>query len=82
MTKLSETLKAGAPAFPGKGGNQFWCGMTLRDYFAAKAMQAIISNEDLWSRADAEAPLQRKTKSKIAAEYAYSIADDMLEARK
>ena len=43
-------------------------GMTLRDYFAAKAMQAILSDADtFW---DGAAPL------------AYEYADAMLEARK
>ena len=41
-------------------------GMTLRDYFAAKAMQALIDNDSLFS----EIPTQ-----------AYSIADAMLKAR-
>jgi len=74
--------ETGGSAFPYVIGNNGSLGMTLRDYFAAKAMQAIITNEDLWSRADTESTLQRKTKSKIAADYAYSIADDMLEARR
>jgi hypothetical protein len=41
-------------------------GMTLRDYFAAKAMQALIDNDGLFS----EIPTQ-----------AYVLADDMLKAR-
>ena len=45
-------------------------GMTLRDYFAAKAMQAILSNPD-YSDED-----ERLAKS------AYWVADAMLEARK
>ena len=44
-------------------------GMTLRDYFAAKAMQALIDNDSLFS----EIPTQ--------AYAAYSIADAMLKAR-
>ena len=31
------------PAFPNKGTFDFERGMTLRDYFAAKAMQALIT---------------------------------------
>jgi hypothetical protein len=42
-------------------------GMTLRDYFAAKAMQALIDNDGLFS----EIPTQ-----------AYELADAMLKARK
>jgi hypothetical protein len=42
-------------------------GMTLRDYFAAKAMQALIDNDGLFS----EIPTQ-----------AYKLADAMMKARK
>ena len=41
--------------------------ITLRDYFAAQAMQALIDNDGLFS----EIPTQ-----------AYAMADAMLEARK
>ena len=41
-------------------------GMTLRDYMAAKAMQALIDNDGLFS----EIPTQ-----------AYALADAMLKAR-
>ena len=41
-------------------------GMSLRDYFAAKAMQALIDNDGLFS----EIPTQ-----------AYALADAMLKAR-
>ena len=41
-------------------------GMTLRDYFAAKAMQALIDNDGLFS----VIPIQ-----------AYAIADAMMQAR-
>ena len=43
-----------------------WKGMTLRDYFAAKAMQALIDNDGLFS----VIPIQ-----------AYAIADAMMKAR-
>ena len=43
-------------------------GMTLRDYFAAKAMQAFIS-QDKWS-------------TRLMAESAYQMADSMIEARR
>jgi hypothetical protein len=44
--------------------------MTLRDYFAAKAMQSTLCDTDL-----------RMSKEKIA-EWAYQMADAMMEARK
>ena len=47
-------------------------GMSLRDYFAAKAMQGICCN-----RSHAEL----KGHAKASAKVAYSIADAMLEAR-
>ena len=56
------------PAFP-YFGHLGWSqseGMTLRDYFAAKAMQALIDNDGLFS----EIPTQ-----------AYALADAMLKAR-
>ena len=45
-------------------------GMTLRDYFAAKAMQALINPKGEDFDRIAEVP-----------EYAYQIADAMLKAR-
>jgi hypothetical protein len=45
-------------------------GMTLRDYFAAKAMQAIITNHKLEDCDDF-----------VIAENAYQLADFMLKAR-
>jgi len=59
-----------APAFPvsfkwNKELRQY-NGMTLRDYFAAKAMQALIDNDGLFS----EIPTQ-----------AYELADAMMKAR-
>jgi hypothetical protein len=45
-------------------------GMTLRDYFAAKAMQALVAKT-----VDEDEPAE------IAAEAAYMFADAMMEAR-
>ena len=59
------------PAFPVsfKWGDELsqYNGMTLRDYFASKAMQALIENDSLFS----EIPTQ-----------AYELADAMMKARK
>jgi hypothetical protein len=52
------------PAFPINNMNT---GMTLRDYFAAKAMQALIDNAGLFV---------------VIPTQAYAIADLMMEARK
>ena len=50
-------------------------GMDLRDYFAAKAMQAIIGKADDRSTAVEEIELW-------VGHYAYKVADAMMEARK
>ena len=47
-------------------------GMTLRDYFAAKAMQALITNTDENSAFEADLWVGR---------LAYEIADAMMEKR-
>jgi len=54
------------PAFPSLYSLPETQGMLLRDYFAAKAMQALIDNDGLFS----EIPTQ-----------AYALADAMLKAR-
>ena len=63
----------GGPAFPNIGSvNDHQCqGMTLRDYFAAKAMQAAATNP---IGADGFNFSQRAT-------WAYQQADAMLKAR-
>ena len=59
----------GGPAFPLIGKFLIWNrGMTLRDYFAAKAMQGFVSR---WHTYDAEFDAAR----------AYAFADAMLKAR-
>ena len=64
-------------AFPHKGGGIITDinGMDLRDYFAAKAMQAIINNSDQKSISIEEVDLW-------VGNYAYTVADAMMEARK
>ena len=70
---MSDTTNNGGPAFPiseANGANSGMPGMTLRDYFAAKAMQSYLLDKDRdsftfeqWANA------------------AYEMADAMLEAR-
>ncbi len=78
---MSEQTKGGGPAFPvghpemaGPGQTvKETQGMTLRDYFAAKAMQGLISacdSEGTWTGEGA-----------TTAEQAYIMADQMLDAR-
>ena len=62
------------PAFPNEGFNGWGepeKGMTLRDYFAAKAMQGFMANKSNPMHFQPEAD----------ASWAYSIADAMLAAR-
>ena len=63
----------GGPAFPCHPGveNSIYDGMTLRDYFAAKAMQGMIGSK-AYIGMTAEG----------IARSAYAMADAMLEARK
>jgi len=65
------------PAFPttqyvnGISPSGFDPGMTLRDYFAAKALQAMLSRHESDTCPD-----------EILAQDAYNTADAMMEARK
>ena len=69
--------KDGWPAFPvpSQQSDADFNGMSLRDYFAAKALAALISNPLK------DGPnLGKKAVPKLAA-FAYEYADAMLEAR-
>jgi hypothetical protein len=67
--------KTGGPAFPVAeldGDGEFlrqYTGLTMRDYFAAKAMQGMLANK--WNQ-----------NYESWAQHAYMMADAMLEARK
>lgn len=82
---MSDHDKDGGPAYPclddsgsGAGLGLRHAGMSLRDFFAANAMQALVSglcaadgrSSGNWTEADLWAP-----------EMAYRIADAMLRAR-
>jgi hypothetical protein len=61
------------PAFPNEGFNGWgepFKGMTLRDYFAAKAMTGLLTAE-----------IVGEYSNEHVAEIAYRIADAMLQAR-
>ena len=73
--------ETGGPAFPGQydHGDQIiesWIGMTLRDYFAAKAIAALVSHTEK------DGPNRGGKAVSTLAKYAYEYADAMLEARK
>ncbi len=66
---MTNQMKDGGPAFPHREyeSRPYYHGMSLRDYFAARALQGILANE--------ASPLHEI----VAA--AYEIADAMLEER-
>ena len=64
----------GGPAFPIVVGDQMTQGMTLRDYFAAKAMEAIVNR-------DGDDTAYGNDMVKGRAILAYEYADAMLKAR-
>lgn len=58
----------GGPAFPQAHDDSGSTGMTLRDYFAALALQGLLAST-------------RLTCDRVITQDAYEIADAMLEAR-
>lgn len=73
----------GGPAFPapaaavarfGDANADAFLGMSLRDYFAAKALQGLASNPSFLDSTDSRAV-------QYTAEGAYQLADAMLSAR-
>lgn len=65
----------GGPAFPGEDSDRRYRGMSLRDYFAAKAMEGDIAHSSFAN--DVKSDYIRKR-----ADLYYRIADEMLKARK
>jgi hypothetical protein len=64
-------------AFPWTHDNMTCTGMTLRDYFAAKAMQGLLANPKLQK----EILAQGGCMSGWIEDSAYAFADAMLKAR-
>lgn len=56
-------------------------GMTLRDYFAAKAMQSFLSNEAIIQRHNESAAFNYIDPDVLMATSAYIVADAMLRER-
>lgn len=82
-SRSREMDKTGGPAFPGQcdhGGGQVesWTGMTLRDYFATKAMQSILTHYSEQQITDIG---QGVLGFKYGSNAAYVIADAMLAER-
>jgi hypothetical protein len=71
MIYVDANEKTGGPAFPQTTDAKLgYEGMTLRDYFAAAALQGMCAG------------LQRGDDPDAVPEFAYMMADSMLEARK
>lgn len=96
---MNDERNDGGPAFPqsetAKGNTveneHGQGGMSLRDYFAGKAMHAIIGNQAQFSGANTAAEkayegddLSEKSRivRQIVASMSYAVADAMLAARK
>ena len=76
--------KTGGPAFPGLHPSAE-CryqdeGMTLRDYFAAKAMQGLISDSNAVDEGSGD-KLSIPDHAELIAAASYAMADAMLKAR-
>lgn len=56
-------------------------GMTLRDYFAAKAMQTMVAGQGARMVADRDGRYNETNWAKVVAANAYEFADAMLEER-
>lgn len=69
----------GGPAFP--AWNTITDGMSLRDYFAAKVMQSLVSEEAAIAAVGAKAALDGTSSDHVVATKAYVQADAMLAAR-
>ena len=67
---MSKKINDGGPAFAFANGNIVSLGMTLRDYFAAAALQGLMAEYD------PEDELEQHI-----AKWSYKAADAMLKAR-
>jgi len=81
------------PAAPADGGPAFGelkqvgdrtikqGGLTIRDYFAASALQGIFANDGMISRFGKVAQAENVSPDVLAATAAYSVAESMLKER-
>ena len=71
---MSDTpINDGGSAFPHETSLGYHHGMTLRDYFAAAALQGIVSDPSLFVKSKRDVELVSRS--------AYEFADAMLKAR-
>jgi hypothetical protein len=69
------------PAPVTKPLENYYPGMTLRDYFAAKAMQEMVGQYDFTFFEDDKREKEGDTFALVVAKNAYAMADAMLKAR-
>jgi len=84
MDNKEKSIPENPHAFPFEATDksiEFHTGMTLRDYFAAKAMQAAITNEALLTTIGKGAKEYGLTNSQAVSKFSYDIADGMLKQR-
>lgn len=67
-------IEDGGPAFPTRDNDNGYYGMSLRDYFAAKAMQGMLANPKLQEQ------ILKAGQSWIE-ESAWAVADAMIDVR-
>jgi hypothetical protein len=72
---MIQQIKDGGPAFAFANGNIVSLGMTLRDYFAAAALNGLLGNIGFHVETDVESEIPN-----AIAKYAYEAADAMLKA--
>ena len=76
-----KTIETGGPAFPRNYAHDGHNGLSLRDYFTAKALQGLAcSDTTLWPSGADEA--DDPPDALFMARTAYMMADAMLAARK
>ena len=75
------------PAFPNSGATipssldyQDFQGMTLRDYFAAKALQAMLSSPEFLVVVTADQAIGNNAKERVS-NVSFAYADAMMKAR-
>ena len=73
------------PAFPAihslSDGVSYSNGMTLRDYFASKALAGFCNSKDILLASQEHAEMVNKEESTVIAEMCYELADAMLAER-
>ena len=88
--KTSETINPSAFPDPMRGTEQIYNnqdpnslgeGMTLRDYFAAKAMQGVLSNPQFIKDIQSTAKIKKMDDDDTIALFSFAIADAMLKQR-